>query len=62
MIDVGIDVLLTKDSGGPDTAAKLDAAGDLGIPVVVIARPPRPAGRARRSATVAEVLAWSVLA
>ena len=54
------DVLLTKDSGGTLTAAKLDAAGDLGIPVVVIARPPRPAGVPTVS-SVAEAAAWSAL-
>ena len=60
MAGAGTDVLLTKDSGGTQTAAKLDAAGDLGIPVVVIARPPRsPAGHL--VSTVAEALAWSEL-
>ena len=58
MAEAGTDVLLTKDSGGTHTAAKLDAAGDLGIPVVVIARPPRPIGVPTVS-TVAEALAWS---
>jgi precorrin-6A/cobalt-precorrin-6A reductase len=52
----GIDVILTKDSGGTHTVAKLDAAGDLGIPVVIIARPePEPVPLLR---TVAEAAAW----
>jgi precorrin-6A/cobalt-precorrin-6A reductase len=60
MIDFGVDVLLTKDSGGAHTAAKLDAAGDLGIAVVVVARPPRPKGVPTVS-SVAEALTWPAL-
>lgn len=37
-----IDVLVTKDSGGQMTAAKLTAARQLRVPVVIQARPPAP--------------------
>ncbi|OBH18090.1 cobalt-precorrin-6A reductase [Mycobacterium sp. E1715] len=39
-----IDALVTKNSGGAMTRAKLDAAVALGIPVVMVARPPLPPG------------------
>ncbi len=39
-----IDVVVTKNSGGALTSAKLDAARELGIPVVMVARTPIPAG------------------
>lgn len=39
-----IQLVVTKDSGGSYTAAKLHAAREFGIPVVVIARPEPPKG------------------
>jgi precorrin-6A/cobalt-precorrin-6A reductase len=51
-----IDVVATKDSGGAHTSAKLDAARERGLPVVVVRRPPRPA--TPTVSTVADALAW----
>ena len=52
-----IDVLVTKDSGGSMTSAKLEAARELGIPVVVIRRPSLPPGVAVVE-TVDQVVSW----
>ena len=52
-----IDVLVTKDSGGALTAAKLDAARDRGVPVVMVDRPPRPDGE-HATTTAAAAIAW----
>jgi len=52
-----IDALVTKNSGGDMTRAKLDAAGALGIPVVMVARPQLPAGVAAVG-TVQEAADW----
>ncbi|MFD9306646.1 cobalt-precorrin-6A reductase [Streptomyces sp. NPDC060048] len=52
-----VDVLVTKDSGGCATAPKLTAAREAGIPVLVVRRPPVPAG-VPRAASVPEALCW----
>jgi precorrin-6A/cobalt-precorrin-6A reductase len=39
-----IDALVTKNSGGDMTRAKLDAAAALNVPVLMVARPALPAG------------------
>ncbi|WP_040517760.1 cobalt-precorrin-6A reductase [Gordonia neofelifaecis] len=51
-----IDVLVTKNSGGEMTSAKLRAAAELGIEVVVVERPAEPEG-IDRAATPEEALA-----
>jgi precorrin-6A/cobalt-precorrin-6A reductase len=56
MRDHGIDVLVTKNSGGSAAAAKLAAARTLGVPVVMVRRPPCPAGP--RAASVEAALRW----
>lgn len=57
MRDHGIGLLVTKNSGGPMTAAKLQAARDLGVHVVMVQRPPLPPGSVTVP-TVAEALRW----
>lgn len=51
-----IDVLVTKNSGGAMTSAKLDAARRLGLPVVMVSRPPEP--DIPQATTVAEAQRW----
>ena len=53
----GIEALVTKNSGGDMTRAKLHAADDLGIPVVMVDRPALPAD-VRTVSTVAAAAAW----
>jgi precorrin-6A/cobalt-precorrin-6A reductase len=50
-----ITLIVTKDSGGAATEAKLAAARERNLPVIVVDRPPSPAGVPTRG-TVAEIL------
>ncbi|WP_313673522.1 cobalt-precorrin-6A reductase [Mycolicibacterium sp.] len=54
-----IAAVVTKNSGGAMTRAKLDAAADLGIDAVMIRRPPLPAG-VTAVGSVDEALQWVV--
>ena len=56
MVEHRIEAVVTRNSGGDDTYPKIAAARSLGLPVVVIARPPIPPGDVVRSP--GEVLAW----
>ena len=52
-----IDTVITKNSGGAATAAKLIAARELGLPVVMVQRPATPGG-VPEVADVQGVLEW----
>ncbi len=51
-----IEVVVSKNSGGAGAAAKIAAARELELPVVMIARPPAPASETAESVEAA--LAW----
>jgi precorrin-6A/cobalt-precorrin-6A reductase len=55
----GIGLLVTKNSGGSMTAAKLQAARELSVLVVMVQRPPLPEG-SEVVATVDDALAWII--
>jgi precorrin-6A/cobalt-precorrin-6A reductase len=56
MREEGIEVVVTKNSGGAATGAKLAAARELGLPVVVIRRP--ASGGVREVHDPVAALAW----
>jgi len=51
-----IDLLVARNSGGSGARAKVDAARELGIPVIMIARPALP--ERPRVESVEQVMAW----
>ena len=51
-----IDLVVTKNSSGDATFAKLEAARNLGVAVLVVDRPPSPDGPS--TSTVAGALEW----
>jgi precorrin-6A/cobalt-precorrin-6A reductase len=53
-----IRVLVTKDSGGEMTTAKLTAAREAGLPVVMVDRPVMPDPNVETVADPAAALAW----
>ena len=55
--EYGVGLLVTKNSGGSMTAAKLQAARELSVLVVMVQRPPLPEG-SEVVATVDDALAW----
>ena len=51
-----VDIVVSKNSGGTATYAKIEAARELDLPVIMIARPDKPAGHVLGSPE--EAIAW----
>lgn len=56
--ELGVDWLVVKNAGGDASATKLVAARDLGIPVLMLARPPAP--DAPHVTTEEDAVAWAL--
>ena len=57
MVESGITHLVAKNSGGAQTRAKLDAAVELGIAVILVERPVLP--MVENVSTVSDILRWA---
>ncbi|MXQ06926.1 cobalt-precorrin-6A reductase [Alphaproteobacteria bacterium GH1-50] len=53
---LGVDWVIARNSGGPGSWPKIEAARELGLPVAMVRRPRQPDGL--KIASVAETLAW----
>ncbi|RIJ77166.1 cobalt-precorrin-6A reductase [Nakamurella silvestris] len=60
LTETGVEVLVTKDSGGGYTRPKLDAADALGIPVVIVRRPSYPDAATQRTESVDGAAYWVI--
>ena len=56
--DYQIEAIVSKNSGGSATYAKIVAARELGIPVVMVQRPARPEGE--KVTDIEEAIAWLI--
>jgi precorrin-6A/cobalt-precorrin-6A reductase len=56
LLKYDIQAIVSKNSGGTATYAKIVAARELGLPVVMIQRPPAPNGD--RAATLEQAIKW----
>jgi precorrin-6A/cobalt-precorrin-6A reductase len=56
LADHHIEVIVSKNSGGDATSAKLTAARELNIPIVMIQRPPMPEAETVNS--IEDVISW----
>jgi len=56
MVEHGIEILVTKNSGGAATYGKIAAARSLGLPVIMVSQPAKPYGHPVYS--VVEALDW----
>ncbi|MEO1540392.1 MAG: cobalt-precorrin-6A reductase [Pseudomonadota bacterium] len=57
LLEAGATHLIVKDSGGQSGRAKLRAAAELGLPILMVDRPTLPPGNPV-AVTVAEAIAW----